>query len=173
MGDKKNEKQKSNAKKYENSNVSNTNDGSDGSNGAFKNDAKTGSKPKTPPRGKAKIVCGCFGTKYKALTNCLYCGRIICEREGYGFCPFCGYLVEKVKESDRNKSEAWRHKERLLRYDKENTKRTIVVDDQSDYFTQQGTIWMSEQERNDAEARDDEMRRKIRERPKQQLNLAL
>jgi hypothetical protein len=47
-----------------------------------------------PSRGKAKVVCGCFGTKYKALTNCLYCGRIICEAEGYGFCPFCGFMVE-------------------------------------------------------------------------------
>jgi hypothetical protein len=47
-----------------------------------------------PSRGKAKIVCGCFGTKHKALTNCLYCGRISCEAEGYGFCPFCGIMVE-------------------------------------------------------------------------------
>lgn len=47
-----------------------------------------------PSRGKAKVVCGCFGTKHKALTNCLYCGRIICETEGYGFCPFCGFMVE-------------------------------------------------------------------------------
>ncbi len=49
-----------------------------------------------PIRGKAKVVCGCFGTKYKALTNCLYCGRIICEKEGYGFCPFCGFMVEEA-----------------------------------------------------------------------------
>ncbi len=49
-----------------------------------------------PARGKAKVVCGCFGTKYKALTNCLYCGRIICEAEGYGFCPFCGFMVEEA-----------------------------------------------------------------------------
>ena len=51
-----------------------------------------------PVRGKAKVVCGCFGTKYKALTNCLYCGRIICEAEGYDvcFCPFCGFKVEEA-----------------------------------------------------------------------------
>ena len=48
-----------------------------------------------PSRGKAKIVCGCFGTKHEALTNCLYCGRIICKAEGYGFCPFCGLMVEE------------------------------------------------------------------------------
>lgn len=50
-----------------------------------------------PPRGKASRNCGCFGTLHKPLTNCLYCGRISCEMEGYDFCPFCGFLVEEVK----------------------------------------------------------------------------
>lgn len=54
------------------------------------------SKASPPPKGKAKYDCGCFGTLHRALTNCLYCGRITCEKEGYGFCPFCGYLVEEV-----------------------------------------------------------------------------
>jgi hypothetical protein len=58
-----------------------------------------------PPKGTAKRNCGCFGTLHKPLTNCLYCGRITCEEEGYDFCPFCGYLVEEVMppegESDR------------------------------------------------------------------------
>lgn len=49
-----------------------------------------------PTRGKATKVCGCFGTKHKPLTNCLYCGRISCELEGYGFCAFCGYMVEEI-----------------------------------------------------------------------------
>ena len=51
-----------------------------------------------PPKGKASIVCvcGCFGSVHKPLTNCLYCGRISCEKEGYDYCPFCGLLVEKV-----------------------------------------------------------------------------
>lgn len=49
-----------------------------------------------PPKGKASVVCGCFGSLHKPLTNCLYCGRVSCEREGYDFCPFCGMLVEQV-----------------------------------------------------------------------------
>jgi Putative zinc finger motif, C2HC5-type len=53
-----------------------------------------------PPKGKAKFECGCFGSMHKALTNCLYCGRISCEREGYDYCPFCGYLVEEVVDVD-------------------------------------------------------------------------
>jgi hypothetical protein len=51
-----------------------------------------------PSRGKATIVCGCFGAKHKALTNCLYCGRISCVAEGYDFCAFCGYCIEEIKD---------------------------------------------------------------------------
>lgn len=54
-------------------------------------------KAPPPPRGKATIVCGCFGTKHKCLTNCLNCGRISCQREGYSYCPFCGFLVQEFK----------------------------------------------------------------------------
>jgi hypothetical protein len=49
-----------------------------------------------PPKGTSSVVCGCFGSVHKPLTNCLYCGRISCEKEGYDYCPFCGLLVEKV-----------------------------------------------------------------------------
>lgn len=53
---------------------------------------------KAPPiTGKAPYECGCFGMKHKALANCLYCGRISCEKEGYNFCPFCGHFVELVQ----------------------------------------------------------------------------
>lgn len=55
-------------------------------------------KKSQPTRGKATVVCGCFGTKHKVLTNCLYCGRISCIEEGYDFCPFCGYLIEEIKD---------------------------------------------------------------------------
>jgi chemotaxis protein histidine kinase CheA len=50
-----------------------------------------------PPKGKAKRNCGCFGNLHKPLANCLYCGRIACEEEGYDFCAFCGFLMEEVK----------------------------------------------------------------------------
>lgn len=50
-------------------------------------------KPKLPSKGKAAVECGCFGSLHPALTNCLFCGRISCEREGLDYCPFCGNLV--------------------------------------------------------------------------------
>jgi hypothetical protein len=33
--------------------------------------------------------CNCEGTKHAVLTNCLTCGKIVCEQEGYGPCHFC------------------------------------------------------------------------------------
>ena len=66
---------------------------------ASNNGTKEKAAPPTksrPPKGKAAVVCGCFGTVHKPLTNCLHCGRIACEREGYDYCPFCGYLLEQV-----------------------------------------------------------------------------
>lgn len=54
----------------------------------------TKKKRPEPPKGKARVVCGCFGSLHKALTNCMYCGRISCAKEGYSFCPFCEYKIE-------------------------------------------------------------------------------
>merc|ERR1711976_485759 len=52
------------------------------------------SKPIKPKTGKAKVVCGCFGNVHEALTNCIHCGRISCEKEGYYYCPYCSHLIE-------------------------------------------------------------------------------
>lgn len=155
-----------------------------------------------PPKGKAKRVCGCFGTLHKPYTNCLYCGRISCTEEGYDYCAYCGYLVEEVKwdpneEPNRyvkqqcglfaedafprhslrfwllsSKAKAWQHKERLLRYDRESAKRTVVLDDQADYYNNQNSNWLSEEEQVNAELQDDEQRSNLHQRKKQVLNIA-
>jgi len=169
-------------------------------------------KPAPPPKGKAKFDCGCFGTLHGALTNCLYCGRIACEREGYGFCPFCGYLVEEVKSSGggdpyvlavnvcflpailtvhhgdltcqsalsfilfsfcrSSTDEAWKHKERLLRYDQEFAQRTVILDDQADYFNNQMSMWSTDEERAEA-ARQEQQRQDDIHKRKMQMNLGL
>ncbi|KAG7352905.1 zinc finger C2HC5-type motif containing protein [Nitzschia inconspicua] len=123
-----------------------------------------------PKRGRASKVCGCFGTKHKPLTNCLYCGRIACQLEGYDFCAFCGYMVEEIKSEANNKDKAWLQKERLLRFDREFARRTQIFDDQADY--QQHTSWLTEEERKEAENQEEERRQSLR-RPKQMMNLAM
>ena len=72
------------------------------------------------------------------------CGRISCEKEGYDYCPFCGYLVERVVGGGSDA--ASKHKERLLRFDREYARRTVVLDDQADYFTQQSLNWLESTE---------------------------
>ena len=133
--------------------------------------------PKFPQRGKAIVVCGCFGTVHKPLTNCLHCGRIACEIEGCGFCGFCGYLIEKVALAERNRDgtfdKALLHKERLLKFDREFTERTHVYDDQADYFSNTTSTWLDERERNDAEEKDEARRKDIHERKKHTLTLDL
>mmetsp|Transcript_40805 Transcript_40805/g.59924 ORF Transcript_40805/g.59924 Transcript_40805/m.59924 type:complete len:363 (+) Transcript_40805:148-1236(+) len=133
------------------------------------------SKPLPPRRGKAKVVCGCFGTKYKALTNCLHCGRIACEKEGYGYCPFCGYLIEKVAiqaDDKGNIDPAIIHKERLLKFDREFTRRTVILDDQADYFSSSTSMWLNEDERQNAEDQDKKQRQDLHERKAPKLNIA-
>jgi Putative zinc finger motif, C2HC5-type len=126
-----------------------------------------------PPKGKAKRNCGCFGTFHKPLTNCLYCGRISCADEGYDFCPFCGYLVEELKPPEGEEAtKAWQHKERLLRYDHDSAQRTLVLDDQADYYSNQTSSWLTEDEQVDAEILDAEERSNLHQRKKQTMNIA-
>ncbi|KAL7565481.1 hypothetical protein ACA910_012220 [Epithemia clementina (nom. ined.)] len=106
--------------------------------------AKPAPKKSHPTRGTPKVVCECFGTFHKPLANCLFCGRISCEKEGYDYCPFCGYLVERVVGGGSDAASI--HKERLLRFDREYAKRTVVLDDQADYFTQQSLNWVDKEQ---------------------------
>jgi len=154
-----------------------------------------------PIRGTPRIVCGCFGMKHKPLTNCLRCGRIVCAREGQRddddddddcctFCAHCGYRIDgeavidaisaTAKGNDRDKElvrKALLHKERLLKFDREFAQRTVILDDQADYFggggNTAGSLWMDEEERADAEEREAERRRNLHERKKQVLDIDL
>eukprot|EP00934_Nitzschia_sp_Nitz4_P004703 Nitzschia sp. Nitz4//scaffold10_size219509//18466//19429//NITZ4_001395-RA/size219509-augustus-gene-0.212-mRNA-1//1//CDS//3329532821//4693//frame0 len=87
-------------------------------------------------KGTPKRVCGCFGGLHKALTNCLHCGRISCEKEGYDFCPFCNILVEESEPEgyvDFVYEEAVRHKDKLLEYQGDKKFQTTVIDDQAEH----------------------------------------
>jgi len=125
-----------------------------------------------PPRGKAKFTCGCFGTFHKPLANCLFCGRVACEKEGYSYCPFCGYLIERPPPSG---TKADKHKQRLLRFDREYAQRTVVLDDQADFFveTEQSLNWMDSEERQQKVEEQQEQLRQTQLRPKMRLEIDL
>lgn len=96
--------------------------------------------------------CSCHATRHKLLANCLSCGRIICEQEGWGECLFCGvhlgkmtkHAKETLKES-ANKAAI--HKDRLLEFQRTSAKRTAVIDDQCDWFDNADVnVWLNKEE---------------------------
>lgn len=128
--------------------------------------------PFKPLKGTPKTICGCFGNKHTPLTNCLHCGRISCEREGYDYCPFCNNLITKFIPSENSQHDsAMAHKERLLEYDRTSASRTHVHDDQEDYFVTQSSMWSSEQEQNEAGVLEEERRKKLHQRGNQVLDI--
>eukprot|EP00986_Skeletonema_menzelii_P017228 scaffold18376_cov160-Skeletonema_menzelii.AAC.10 len=128
--------------------------------------------PKELKKGKAKKICGCFGTKHKPLTNCLHCGRISCQAEGYDFCPFCHILIEdfskRIRSGDASSS-ALLHKERLLEFDRTAASRTHILDDQEDYFVTSNSMWSTQKEQDDAREKEEERRKMLHERQKQTM----
>ena len=48
-----------------------------------------------------RIDCACQATRHSLLTNCLSCGRIICEQEGPGPCLTCGTDVFSKEQQQR------------------------------------------------------------------------
>ena len=66
------------------------------------------------------------------------------------------------------RSKAWEHKERLLRFDRDFARRTVILDDQADFFT---TNWLTEEERIAAEEKQAQQKEKLRTREKQTLDI--
>ena len=69
------------------------------------------------------------------------------------------------------KDTAWQHKERLLRFDREFARRTVVLDDQADYFRNQTSTWLTQEEQEEAFELESERQQKMHARQKQKLNL--
>jgi activating signal cointegrator 1 len=118
---------------------------------------------------------------HKALNNCLHCGRISCEREGYDYCPFCSYMVYEHRSNTIAQStssaatttniEAWEQKERLLQYDREFAQRTIILDDQADYYNRTTSNWLNDQEQQEAQKQEQERSNAIQSRPRPKMIL--
>ncbi|WOK91600.1 hypothetical protein Cni_G00291 [Canna indica] len=102
--------------------------------------------------------CSCQARRHKLVSNCLSCGKIVCEQEGEGPCSFCGALVLKEDSTYAGLSDlavplseaevaAEAYAKRLVEYDRNSTARTKVIDDQSDYYEIEGNSWLSAEEK--------------------------
>lgn len=102
--------------------------------------------------------CSCQARRHKLVSNCLSCGKIVCEQEGEGPCSFCGALVLREGStyaglddlagplSDKEAA-AEAYAKRLVDYDRNSAARTTVIDDQSDYYEFEGNTWLSQEEK--------------------------
>ncbi|KAE8674711.1 putative methyltransferase PMT2-like isoform X1 [Hibiscus syriacus] len=102
--------------------------------------------------------CSCQARQHRLVSNCLSCGKIVCEQEGEGPCNFCGALVLRegstyaglegsfTPVSDAEVA-AEAYAKRLVEYDRNAAARTTVIDDQSDYYEIEGNSWLSKEEK--------------------------
>ncbi|KAF8015006.1 hypothetical protein BT93_H0714 [Corymbia citriodora subsp. variegata] len=102
--------------------------------------------------------CSCQARRHRLVSNCLSCGKIVCEQEGEGPCQFCGALVLKegsqyagleqtVPVLTEAEAAAEAYTKRLVDYDRNAAARTTVIDDQSDYYEIEGNSWLSKEEK--------------------------
>ncbi|KAL6997318.1 hypothetical protein U1Q18_007443 [Sarracenia purpurea var. burkii] len=98
--------------------------------------------------------CSCQARRHGLISNCLSCGKIVCEQEGEGPCHFCGALVLREGSTYAGLEEgafplsdaeaaAEAYAKRLVEYDRNAAARTTVIDDQSDYYEIEGNSWLS------------------------------
>ena len=134
-------------------------------------EGRTGRKKKgaaaNPPPAKwsgyvseNRKVCLCQGMKHGALTNCLCCGKINCKEEGYGPCLFCGNElnfdgIAAVAAACNDEAavqllEAVSKAKRLVEFDREAQKRTQVIDDATDWFSESVNPWLTQTQRKKA-----------------------
>lgn len=101
--------------------------------------------------------CTCQARRHKLVSNCLSCGKIVCEQEGEGPCNFCGSLVLKEGSTyagldvgaemllTDSEVAAEAYAKRLVDYDRNSAARTTVIDDQSDYYEIENNTWLSKE----------------------------
>ncbi|KAJ6814754.1 activating signal cointegrator 1 [Iris pallida] len=103
--------------------------------------------------------CSCQARRHKLVSNCLSCGKIVCEQEGEGPCSFCGALVLREGSTyaglddfsapaSATEAAAEAYAKRLVDYDRNSAARTTVIDDQSDYYEIEGNSWLSGEEKD-------------------------
>jgi len=141
--------------------------------------------------GDKRLMClDASSGRHNVLTNCLNCGKVVTEEEGWGPCLFCGNPLEigdrfgikrgddrgRIAPAGEPTAEEERYnesferanatKDRLLSYDRDAKKRTKVVDDATDWYSEAINPWLSEKQREDAtrQATDEERRKKEEKR---------
>ncbi|KAL2492943.1 transcription regulator [Abeliophyllum distichum] len=87
--------------------------------------------------------CSCQARRHRLISNCLSCGKIVCEQEGSTY----GGLDEGAVPLSDTEVAAEAYAKRLVEYDRNSAARTTVIDDQNDYYEIEGNSWLSVEEK--------------------------
>ena len=106
--------------------------------------------------------CFCMSTRHPLVGNCIECGRIHCLQEGDKNCIYCGAKLITKKEYtsqlalDNVAKNAYLHKEKLLKFQKEFYSKLQIVDDFTDWYEVSNNTWLDEKSRQEAKKKDEE-----------------
>jgi len=152
-----------------------------GADGKMKTDTVTlpGRHPCQCLAQKHKLInncdsCGRIVCEQEGAGPCMFCGNLVCTPEDQEIINRESKQGRKLKdklllqhvpddavekEKDAGLQRALDHKNRLLQYDRNFTKRTKVIDDESDYFASDNR-WLSNKQRNLLTKKEQDLRDK-------------
>ncbi|KGL73888.1 Activating signal cointegrator 1, partial [Tinamus guttatus] len=130
------------------------------------------------------LVCGRIVCEQEGSGPCLFCGALVCTKEEQDILQRDSNKSQKLlkklmagAESSGNLEAinkdllprqearlkaglemAVKHKDKLLEFDRTSVRRTQVIDDESDYFATDSNQWLSKQEREALQKREQELR---------------
>ncbi|NXH22432.1 TRIP4 protein, partial [Bucco capensis] len=130
------------------------------------------------------LVCGRIVCEQEGSGPCLFCASLVCTKEEQDILQRDSNKSQKLlkklmagAESSGNLDAiskdllprqearlkaglemAVKHKDKLLEFDRTSVRRTRVIDDESDYFATDSNQWLSKQEREALQKREQELR---------------
>ncbi|GAB0193899.1 activating signal cointegrator 1 [Grus americana] len=130
------------------------------------------------------LVCGRIVCEQEGSGPCLFCGVLVCTKEEQDILQRDSNKSQKLlkklmagaegsgnldavskdllpRQEARLKAGlemAVKHKDKLLEFDRTSVRRTQVIDDESDYFATDSNQWLSKQEREALQKREQELR---------------
>ncbi|KAL9837955.1 activating signal cointegrator 1 [Geothlypis trichas] len=130
------------------------------------------------------LECGRIVCEQEGSGPCLFCGALVCTKEEQDILQRDSNKSQKLlkklmagaessgnldaiskgllpQQEARLKSGlemAVKHKDKLLEFDRTSVRRTQVIDDESDYFATDSNQWLSKQEREALQKREQELR---------------
>ncbi|XP_063268533.1 activating signal cointegrator 1 isoform X1 [Prinia subflava] len=130
------------------------------------------------------LECGRIVCEQEGSGPCLFCGALVCTKEEQDILQRDSNksqkLLKKLMAGAENSGnldaisrdllphqearlrsgleKAVKHKDKLLEFDRTSVRRTQVIDDESDYFSTDSNQWLSKQEREALQKREQELR---------------